>query len=86
MGSDLRRLLGASEAGEPPPLSPENVALWGTRLEVVWWMIETATVTIFLPQTKLTELQELLAKCPKDRRIALDSEICSENCCMFAKS
>ena len=75
MESDHGRLLGAHQAGKPPLLSPEKVSSWHMRLEVLGWVIDTASMTISLPQTKITQLRELLAKWPKGRRIASESEL-----------
>ena len=74
IGSDHDRLLGARQASEPPLLSPGKVSSWHTRLEVLGWVIDTVSMTISLPQTKPTQLRELLAKWPKGRRVASESD------------
>ena len=75
LGSDHGRLLGARKSGEPPLLAPAKVSSWHTRLEVLGWVLDTVAMTISLPQAKLTQLRELLAKWPGDRRIASESEL-----------
>ena len=75
MGSDHGCLLGARQAGELPPLSPEKVSSWYTCLEVLGWVIDTVSMTISLAQTELTQLRELLAKWPNDRRVASESDL-----------
>ena len=62
IGSDNGRLLGARQAGEPLLLSLGKVSSLHTRLEVLRWVIDTVSITISLPQTKLTQLRKLLAK------------------------
>ena len=75
IGSDHDRLLGARQASEPPLLSPGKVSSWHTRLEVLGWVIDTVSMTISLAQTELTQLRELLAKWPNDRRVASESDL-----------
>ena len=74
MASDYDRLLGARQARDPPLLSPGKVSSWYTRLEVLGWVIYTVSITISFPQTKLTQLREILAKWPKNRRISWESD------------
>ena len=75
LGSAYGQLLGERRGGEPPQLAPENVSSWHPRLQVLGWAIDTVTMTIFLPPTKLVHLRQLLARWPGDRRVASESEL-----------
>lgn len=68
--SDSLRLFGSRNAGEPPLFSRGKITSWDTRAEMLGWSIDTMSMTIAVPQEKISRLRVMLDQWPGERTTA----------------
>ena len=72
---DHFRLLGVRGASDPPLLSANKITNWGTRLEVLGWLVDTEALTVTSPPHKRLKLRLLLAEWPRTRTHASAKQV-----------